>query len=170
MLQCGADSLAADRIGCFNLSLDGHAECVAFMKSFKIPILVTGGGGYTKSNVARCWANETAVLLEKSLPKEIPFHDYYYEYYSDADYQLRIHSTSHIENLNTRTYLDSMKHQVSRNLSSLESAPSVEFKEAPPESQLPELDDDQLNPDLRYGGTDFALLSTSTNDCLYDSD
>jgi hypothetical protein len=64
VLQCGADSLAADRLGCFNLSLDGHADCVKFMKTFKVPLLVTGGGGYTKSNVARCWTYETAALLE----------------------------------------------------------------------------------------------------------
>jgi len=161
VLQCGADSLAADRIGCFNLSLDGHAECVRFMKSFKIPILVTGGGGYTKSNVARCWANETAVLLNKSLAKDIPFHDYYFEYYSDANYQLRIHSTSNIDNLNTRAYLDSLKQRVGTNLSSLDNAPSVEFKEAPPESKLPEMDEDQLNPDERYGLSSLQIQPSS---------
>jgi histone deacetylase 1/2 len=62
VLQCGADSLAADRLGCFNLSLDGHADCVKFMKRFNVPLLVTGGGGYTKSNVARCWTYETVGL------------------------------------------------------------------------------------------------------------
>ena len=39
----GADSLAADRLGCFNLSLEGHAEAVRFMKKFNVPMLVTGG-------------------------------------------------------------------------------------------------------------------------------
>jgi len=28
VLQCGADSLRHDRLGCFNLSFKGHAECV----------------------------------------------------------------------------------------------------------------------------------------------
>ena len=32
VLQCGADSLGNDRLGCFSLSLDGHADCVRFMK------------------------------------------------------------------------------------------------------------------------------------------
>jgi histone deacetylase 1/2 len=49
----GADSLANDRLGCFNLSMRGHGEAVSFMKSFNVPMLVTGGGGYTKHNVAR---------------------------------------------------------------------------------------------------------------------
>lgn len=29
---------------------------------------VTGGGGYTKENVARCWTVETGVLLDTDLP------------------------------------------------------------------------------------------------------
>ena len=32
LARAGADSLAADRLGCFNLSLDGHAEAVRFMR------------------------------------------------------------------------------------------------------------------------------------------
>jgi hypothetical protein len=39
----GADSLANDRLGCFNLTLDGHAEAVKYMKRFGLPLLVTGG-------------------------------------------------------------------------------------------------------------------------------
>lgn len=34
---------------------------------------VTGGGGYTKENVARCWAVETGVLLDTELPNGILF-------------------------------------------------------------------------------------------------
>ena len=39
----GADSLASDRLGCFNLSLEGHRKAVEFMKAFNVPMLVTGG-------------------------------------------------------------------------------------------------------------------------------
>lgn len=45
VLQCGADSLSGDRLGCFNLSLKGHADAVAFVKGFDVPVLVLGGGG-----------------------------------------------------------------------------------------------------------------------------
>lgn len=45
VLQCGADSLTGDRLGCFNLTLKGHGECCRFMKSFGVPLLVLGGGG-----------------------------------------------------------------------------------------------------------------------------
>lgn len=37
------------------LSFLSSSECVEFVKSFKIPLLVLGGGGYTVRNVARCW-------------------------------------------------------------------------------------------------------------------
>ncbi|RWW07800.1 hypothetical protein GW17_00028800 [Ensete ventricosum] len=58
VLQCGADSLSGDRLGCFNLSIRGHAECVKYMRSFNVPLLLLGGGGYTIRNVARCWCYE----------------------------------------------------------------------------------------------------------------
>ncbi|XP_010266328.1 PREDICTED: histone deacetylase 19 isoform X2 [Nelumbo nucifera] len=58
VLQCGADSLSGDRLGCFNLSIRGHAECVRYMRSFNVPLLLLGGGGYTIRNVARCWCYE----------------------------------------------------------------------------------------------------------------
>ena len=64
VLQCGADSLAHDRLGQFNLSLEGHGDCVRFMKSQGLPLLLLGGGGYTTKNVARCWAYETAIATD----------------------------------------------------------------------------------------------------------
>lgn len=38
-----------------------------------ISLQVTGGGGYTKENVARCWTVETGVLLDTELPNGICF-------------------------------------------------------------------------------------------------
>ena len=31
VLQCGADSLAGDRLGCFNLSLKGSVQCYMYV-------------------------------------------------------------------------------------------------------------------------------------------
>lgn len=50
-----------DRLGMFNLTLEGHAEAVRFVKAFGLPTLVLGGGGYTKTTVARAWTLETGV-------------------------------------------------------------------------------------------------------------
>jgi histone deacetylase 1/2 len=87
-MQCGADSLAWDRLGPFNLTLRGHGECVKYMKDFGIPMLVLGGGGYTIKNVSRCWTYETGVILNKELDNAIPVNDYY-EYYA-PNHQLHL--------------------------------------------------------------------------------
>ena len=99
VLQCGADSLTGDRLGCFNLTLKGHAECVTFVQSFGVPVLVLGGGGYTIRNVARCWAYETSVLLNKEIANEIPFNDYY-EYYA-PDFELHL-KPENMDNVNSK--------------------------------------------------------------------
>ena len=66
----GADSLSGDKLGCFNLSIQGHSACVEFLARFGVPLLVLGGGGYTMRNVARCWCYETGNLLGMDLPDE----------------------------------------------------------------------------------------------------
>ena len=40
----GADSLSGDRLGCFNLSLEGHSSCMEFLAKFGVPMLILGGG------------------------------------------------------------------------------------------------------------------------------
>jgi acetoin utilization deacetylase AcuC-like enzyme len=32
ILQCGADSLAGDKLGCFNLPVRGHADCLRYLR------------------------------------------------------------------------------------------------------------------------------------------
>ncbi|KAH7372711.1 hypothetical protein KP509_17G017200 [Ceratopteris richardii] len=145
VLQCGADSLAGDRLGCFNLSIEGHAECVRFVKSLKIPLLVTGGGGYTKENVARCWTVETGVLLDTELPDEIPDNDYI-DYFK-PDCKLKTQSGNNMENLNSKTYLSAIKMQVFENLRNLQHAPSVQMHEVPPDWYIPDINEDELDPE-----------------------
>eukprot|EP00466_Bigelowiella_natans_P007278 jgi/Bigna1/57963/fgenesh1_pm.42_\ len=127
VLQCGADSLAGDRLGCFNLSLKGHAACVDYMKSFNVPLLILGGGGYTVRNVARCWANETGAVLDQKLSEEIPYNEYY-EYYG-PDFNLHI-TPSNMENHNTKKYMEDTKIELFECLSSLPK-PSVQIKQMP---------------------------------------
>jgi histone deacetylase 1/2 len=111
VLQCGADSLSGDRLGSFNLSLKGHAECVEFVKSFNVPVLVLGGGGYTLRNVPRCWAYETAVLLDTPVKDTLPFNDYF-EYYG-PEYKLHL-PVSNMPNDNSPKFLSDMTSQVPR--------------------------------------------------------
>jgi acetoin utilization deacetylase AcuC-like enzyme len=65
VLQSGADSIASDKIGKFNLSTEGHASAGRWLREQhpNIPVMVLGGGGYTISNVARTWSYETISML-----------------------------------------------------------------------------------------------------------
>jgi len=98
VLQCGGDSLSGDRLGCFNLSMQGHANCVSFVKSFNLPVLVLGGGGYTMRNVSRTWAYETGLLVGQKMGPELPFNDYYEVYLFSLSSHFtcsKHHSTTH---------------------------------------------------------------------------
>lgn len=130
VLQCGADSLTGDRLGCFNLTLNGHAACVEYIKSFGLPTLVLGGGGYTVRNVARCWAYETSVLLGVPIANEIPYNDFY-EYYA-PDYKLHL-TPAGMDNQNKPEQLESITQRILQNLKYLQGAPSVQMHPVPPD-------------------------------------
>ncbi|KAJ3223997.1 histone deacetylase [Chytriomyces hyalinus] len=134
VLQCGADSLAGDRLGSFNLSIKGHGACVAFMKKFKVPLLVLGGGGYTIRNVARAWCYETSLCTNTDLSDSLPQNQYIMHY--GPDYKLHSNSVDkNAENANTRQYLDQIYIAIRENLRNLNWAPSVAMNEIPPDLQ-----------------------------------
>ncbi|KAK4336834.1 hypothetical protein RND71_043654 [Anisodus tanguticus] len=147
VLQCGADSLTGDRLGCFNLTLKGHGKCVEFIKKYNLPLLLVGGGGYTIRNVARCWTYETAVALDTEIPNELPYNDYF-EYFG-PDFKLHI-SPSNMSNQNSREYLDKIKTRLCENLRMLPHAPGVQAQTIPDDALAEEEEDeDKQNPDER---------------------
>jgi acetoin utilization deacetylase AcuC-like enzyme len=129
VLQCGSDSLSGDRLGCFNLSVRGHADCVRHMLTYNLPTLVLGGGGYTIRNVARCWTYETAVVLDEEPANDLPYNDYYGYY--QPDFALHYPVSSTMENQNSRQYIDQVRQQVTENLRLLAAAPSVQMAVLP---------------------------------------
>jgi hypothetical protein len=145
VLQCGADSLTGDRLGCFNLTTRGHGECVRFTKSFNVPLLVLGGGGYNIRNVSRCWAYETAVVLDQQVSNNIPLNDFFHYY--GPDFKLHL-TPSDAANLNSKDDLERTKTQVLMDLSQLEHAPSVQMQQIPPDIFLME-DLHEEDPDVR---------------------
>ncbi|KIV87040.1 histone deacetylase RPD3 [Exophiala sideris] len=154
VLQCGGDSLSGDRLGCFNLSMKGHANCVQFVKSFNLPTLILGGGGYTMRNVARTWAFETGCIVGDNMQPNLPYNDYY-EYYA-PDYELDVRP-SNMDNANSKEYLEKILTQVLENLKRTAHAPSVQLTDVPrdslglnddDEAALDDLDEDE-NPDKR---------------------
>ncbi|GMM45436.1 histone deacetylase [Pichia kluyveri] len=132
--QCGADSLGYDRLGCFNLNIKAHGECVKYVKSFGIPMMCLGGGGYTPRNVSRLWCYETSIMtnneLSSKLPDDIPFRSWF-----EPDYSLHPNLGDRFENKNTKKYLDNLRVQLMENLRYLNQAPSVQMQEIPPDLQ-----------------------------------
>lgn len=167
ILQCGSDSLAGDRLGCFNLSSKGHAECVEFIKSFNLPTLYLGGGGYTIRNVARCWAYETSVVLGQPIPEEIPFNDYF-DYYG-PDYSITVPSNN-MEDMNSPEYLNKLLSRITENLRNLQFAPSVQMRERPDDSipdeifseaSCPSMDEESRSDNEEFGLDTVSNFSAS---------
>ncbi|PWN18495.1 histone deacetylase [Microstroma glucosiphilum] len=128
VLQCGADSLAGDKLGCFNLSMRGHAACVSYLQSFNVPLLMVGGGGYTVRNVARTWTYETALLLGREPDEDLPFNEYMNWF--GPEYKLDVRPTS-MENLNSDAYLEGLRSRIIDTLRGLPFAPSVQMQPTP---------------------------------------
>lgn len=154
VLQCGGDSLSGDRLGCFNLSMKGHANCVNYVKSFGIPMLVVGGGGYTMRNVARTWAFETGLLNNVILDEELPYNDYY-EYYG-PDYKLDVRP-SNMFNVNSPEYLDKVLISIFKSLENTKYAPSVQLNNVPndPEDHG-DIEEDTVPAKDTRGGSQYA--------------
>ena len=106
VLQSGADSLSGDKLGCFNLSHIGHSDCIKYMKTFNVPIMVLGGGGYTVRNVSRAWAYETSIACGVDVEANLPYNSFF-DYFG-PDYILQVPSTN-MTDMNNPEYLENIK-------------------------------------------------------------
>ncbi|PVF95508.1 hypothetical protein CPB86DRAFT_787973 [Serendipita vermifera] len=160
VLQCGADSLAGDRLGTHNISMDGHADCVRYFKDKGLPLMILGGGGYTIRNVARTWAYETACILgcEKELDKNLPYNPYF-EYFG-PEYKLEVKPTN-MDDLNeSDRYLEGIKETVLRQADEIPIAPSVGIHMPPRHSLAEELGlglDGKNHVDGNYDDIDLKI-------------
>ncbi|TBU32316.1 histone deacetylase RPD3 [Dichomitus squalens] len=129
VLQCGADSLSGDKLGCLNLTMHGHANCVRYVRSKNIPLMLLGGGGYTVKNVARTWTYETACALgiENDIDLNLPWNEYF-EWFGPR-YRLEV-PESNMEDMNTES-LDKVRSNALEQLSRLRPAPSVGLQDVP---------------------------------------
>ena len=136
-LQCGADSLAGDRLGRFNLQVQGHGACVAFCKKFNIPMIIFGGGGYTPRNVARAWAYETAIAIDcqDKIPSLIPEHTPWREHFQHDTLfpTLEMILGEPRANRNTQKRLQEIIQHVHEQLRFVNHAPSVQSSIIPPD-------------------------------------
>jgi histone deacetylase 1/2 len=152
VMQCGSDSLSGDRLGCFNLSVKGHGNCVKYVKNLNLPLVIVGGGGYTLRNIPRCWAYETGIALGVELDDELPrtdFHDYFY-----PEYKLHMPVTN-MENANTPEYLNYVLENIENNLKALNVVSGPDQIEGRPNaSLLKDLDINGLEQDYEDNNID----------------
>ncbi|KAH8693768.1 histone deacetylase HosA [Talaromyces proteolyticus] len=170
VLQCGADSLGCDRLGCFNLNVTGHGACVSYTKTFGIPLLVVGGGGYTPRNVSRAWAHETSILIDAvdkidpNIPDTVAFRNHF-----GPDYSLfpKLSEMRKIENKNSKPYLANVVSAIREQLRYMQGAPSVQMSYIPPdilgmrEDMEKEIEDEQDMMEEEQDDRDGAGVSTS---------
>lgn len=123
VMQCGADSLAGDTVGLWNLTTKGHGACVAHIRRKNLPLMLLGGGGYNLTNVGRCWTYETAIACGNEVPDYIPFHNYWAHYDSD---EYKWHTTAlPMKNDNTKDFLDQLVVAIQNKIAEVPIAPSV---------------------------------------------
>jgi histone deacetylase HOS2 len=136
-LQCGADSLAGDRLGRFNLQVQGHGYCVDFCKKLGLPLILFGGGGYTPRNVARAWAYETSIAIDCDkkinhiIPSYAPWRD---QFRHDTLFPTleQILGEPRV-NKNPQKRLQEIVQHVTEQLRFVEAAPSVQSLVIPPD-------------------------------------
>jgi len=125
VMQCGADSLVGDRIGTFNLSSTCHAQCLQFVRGFGLPMLVLGGGGYTMSSVARCWAMETALLCNAPVNEHTLVPEHAFSTYYTPNARLGIPSEHSRRNENSNGYVEKLLGLLMDQLRRVQGPPSV---------------------------------------------
>lgn len=85
VVQAGADALARDPLGGFNLTPQGLGKCLGKVLDLELPLLVLGGGGYNKPNAARFWTYLTALIIgDHELSSDIPDTDPYFKRYGPS--------------------------------------------------------------------------------------
>ncbi|KAF7958483.1 hypothetical protein EAE96_002026 [Botrytis aclada] len=145
VLQCGADSLAGDRIGTFNVLVQGHGACVEHVKGYGIPLMLVGGGGYTPRNVARAWTNETSIAIGAKLNEELPMHTPYRDHFRNqslypdltellsAKGSVPKGQTGARKNHNSEKKINDIVSSIHEQLRFVEHAPSVQSQDLPPD-------------------------------------
>ena len=129
------------------------------MKSFNIPMLVLGGGGYTVRSELVAGPTDLSALKRVDF-NNIPYNDFF-EYYA-PDFKLHLTPSPTQENHNKPEHLQAITTRILQNLKNLQGAPSVQMHPVPPDwalanptttETLEDSDPNQRHPSQQGGGT-----------------
>ena len=70
--QVGIDTYYSDPLTHLNLTTNGYARLLHYFKSFNLPWICLGGGGYDLLGVAKCWAIAYSIMIGELLSDIIP--------------------------------------------------------------------------------------------------
>jgi len=70
--QLGSDAVLGDVVANLRLSLVGFERCLKAFRSFDLPWIALGGGGYDIANVVRAWTMVWGTIMDRELADEIP--------------------------------------------------------------------------------------------------
>jgi len=101
------------------------------------------------------------VAVGEELDDKLPFHEYY-EYFG-PDYNLHV-PPSNMQNQNVKRDLDNLRTKVLENLSKLQHVPSVQFSERPPDTELHENEDEDLDAREKSRTWDGELSDSDSED------
>lgn len=89
--------------------MNGHADCVRFLRKANVPLILLGGGGYTVRNVSCVWTYETAcaIGIDKDLDPNLPFNEYL-EWFGPR-YRLEVQTTNMTDENAQKNYLENTK-------------------------------------------------------------
>ena len=115
-IQLGLDTLPFDPFQSFNYSISSIQDIVLFiLRTFQLPTVIVGGGGYNHANVAKCWTRLVAKLtgteVEMDIMSEYKFIDEF-----SPDYSLEL-DESNVKDCNSDEYLQNLLNKLEHNLS-----------------------------------------------------
>jgi acetoin utilization deacetylase AcuC-like enzyme len=132
VLQCGSDSVVGDRIGGFNLTIEGHGNAFKHVLSKGVPTVCLGGGGYMAENVSRCWAYESFLALGKEAPTMLPQNLEYHNIYTVTDLLVPLPNIQESKaEMNTKEYINKLLGRVDELIKNVEIAPGTPFMPRP---------------------------------------
>ena len=97
----GADSLGCDRLGLFNLSIRGHGDCVRFVHSFGLPVLMLGGGLHDQKRFPVLGRMKRQFWLRDPLSNDLPVTLYHSQFAPDHKLHQPVHLESDFANIST---------------------------------------------------------------------
>ena len=151
VMQCGADSLAGDEIGDFNLTSNGHGTCIKKVLGYNIPVVLLGGGGYNVVNVAKVPDKSYSISVESRYRLEYSIQRRLFSHYGTFT-QLNVPSIREMANKNKMSILYNHISIIFQNLKDIEPVPSVQMMHPPYSYQTnveyeEETNEDEVNRD-----------------------